>query len=222
VKLVFLRVESKLKDRFPGLNVKIIKIHNVTVEKTNSELEDYKKEVKDEIQKRWKLEKLKDDPLIRAYRDFFWRLKIDPTKNRPAAEALIRRVLAGKQIYHINTFVDAYNLVSMQTAIPIASFDEDILQGELLLREAKPNEEFLGIAMKKPVILNGGEAVIQDNEKLVAIYPYRDADSSKVTLETKNVLMLMCGAPKIDVKILDEAGEVAERVLIRFCGGQIV
>src|SRR5439155_24626453 len=41
------------------------------------------------------LETLKDEPWLRAYRDFFWRVGVDPTKVRPAAEALLRRVIQG-------------------------------------------------------------------------------------------------------------------------------
>lgn len=218
---MYLKLDEKLSSRFPGLEAKIVHLEGVSVVREKPELEQYKLEVAERIKNRWTVEELKDHPLIRAYRDFFWRLDIDPTKNRPAAEALIRRVLRDRPLYKINTFVDAYNLVSMDTAIPIASFDSDILEGELLMREALGGEEFLGIGMKKPVILKGGEAVIQDDEKLVAIYPYRDADSSKVGLSTQNVLMLMCGAPGVETSKLDEAGQVSADVMTRFCGGKV-
>jgi len=217
----FLELSRQLKDKFPGLAAQIIKFKGVSVKRELTGLEEYKEEIYAETRSRWVIEKLRDDPDFRAYRDFFWKLGTDPTKNRPAAEALIRRVLNGRPIPKINTWVDAYNLVSIQTAIPIASFDADLLVGDLLMRAAEEGEEFLGIAMKKPVVLKGGEAVIQDDNGLVAIYPYRDADHSKVTGDTKNVLMLLCGAPNITLEKLDSSAGVAERVLIRFCEGHI-
>ena len=54
------------------------------------------------MRKNYSLDGLKDEENIRAYRDFFWKLGIDPTKIRPAAEALIRRILGGKEIPRIN------------------------------------------------------------------------------------------------------------------------
>ncbi len=63
------------------------------------------------------LEGLKDEPIFRTYRDFFWTMGVDPTKVRPAAEALIRRILVGRSMPRINTVVDAYNLASMTTHI---------------------------------------------------------------------------------------------------------
>ena len=216
----YLPLSSSLKDKFPTLAAQIINFKDVTIKREIEELEGYKEEIYIETRGRWEIEKLRDDPDFRAYRDFFWKLGTDPTKNRPAAEALIRRVLNGRPIPKINTWVDAYNLVSIQTAIPIASFDADLLVGDLLMREAETGEEFLGIAMKKPVVTKGGEAVIQDDEGLVAIYPFRDADHSKVTGDTKNVLMLLCGAPNITLDTLDKSAGVAEKVLTRFCGGR--
>jgi len=215
----YLRLDSRLRERFPDLNAEIIHFRGVQVERQNPKLEEYKDSVAQRLKDRWNLDQLRDDPVFRAYRDFFWRLGIDPTKNRPAAEALIRRVLRDSPIPRINTWVDAYNLVSMETAIPIASFDTDLLGGELLMREAKTGEEFTGIGMEKPVILTGGEAVIEDGDRLVAIYPCRDADHSKVTFKTVNVLMLMCGSPGITLDTLSQASAVAREVLPRFCGG---
>jgi DNA/RNA-binding domain of Phe-tRNA-synthetase-like protein len=217
----YLRLSPELEKRFPRLAVQVVRFKGITVKRESPELETYKLEVVKDIQARWEVEKLRDNPEFRAYRDFFWKLGIDPTKNRPAAEALIRRVLRGNPVPKINTWVDAYNLVSINTAIPIASFDSDLLEGELLMREAKTGEEFLGIGMDKPVTLSGGEAVIEDGKRLVAIYLYRDADYSKVTQNTKNVLMLMCGAPGISLDKLNASAHEAEKVLPRFCGGLV-
>ena len=215
----YLRLDPRLRERFPDLNAEIIHFRDVHVERQDQRLEEYKDVVALRLKERWNLDQLRDDPVFRAYRDFFWRLGIDPTKNRPAAEALIRRVLRDSPIPRINTWVDAYNLVSMETAIPIASFDADLLGGELLMREATTGEEFTGIGMEKPVTLTGGEAVIEDGDRLVAIYPYRDADHSKVTFKTVNVLMLMCGSPGITLDTLSQASSVARDILPRFCGG---
>lgn len=218
----YLELAGPLQERFPRLTAQVIRFRNVKVERKNNELELYKKEMAQEVVGKWNLEDLRDHHKFRAYRDFFWKLDIDPTKTRPAAEALIRRVLRGRDLPLINTWVDSYNLASMKTAIPIASFDSDLLEGDLMMREAIQGEMFLGIGMDKPVVLNGGEVVIEDGKRLVAIYPYRDADYSKVNLSTHNVLMLMCGAPNISKVDLDEAAEVSKAIVLKFCDGDTI
>ncbi len=215
-----LSIHFKVKASFPELVVLTRQVRGVKVEKQNVELEKFGDELMKEVRERYDLETLKDLLTFRAYRDFFWRAGIDPTKNRPAAEALIRRVLGGKAIPCVNTLVDAYNLASISTEIALAAFDSDKLRGDLLMRFATKGEEFLGIGMKEPMLLRGGEVVISDAEKLVAIYPHRDADNTKVTEETKNVLLLICGVPGISEERLSQAARVAVEYVTKFCGGE--
>ena len=145
---------------------------------------------------------------------------IDPTKIRPAAEALVRRILAGTPIPRINNVVDSYNLASIKTEVALVAFNRDELRGGLLMRSAESGERFNGIGMDEPMELNGREIVISDEEKLVAVYPYRDADRSKVSTTTKNLLILVCGVPGIQEKTLKDAGKVALELVTKFCGGE--
>ena len=215
-----LKIDSKLKTRFPDLNVLTHHIKGVHVQKRDNELENFKVEVMRQVRDDYNLDSVKDHPTFRAYRDFFWSIKIDPTKIRPAAEALIRRIIAGKTLPRINTLVDAYNLASIKSRIALATFDADKLEGDLLMRFAEEGERFYGIGMEKPLILKGGEIVVSDEEKLVAIYPYRDADNTKVTEKTKNVTIVVCGVPGIPKRDLENASQVAVEYINRFCGGE--
>jgi len=214
------KIDVQLKARFPGLKVLACEIKGVKVEKHNVELEKFEDEIMKHARERYDLKSLKDGLTFRAYRDFFWKIGIDPTKIRPAAEALIRRVLGGKTIPHINTLVDAYNLASIKTEIALAAFDADKLKGELIMRFAEKGEKFLGIGMEKPMLLQGGEIVVSNGEKLVAVYPYRDADDTKITEKTKNVMLLVCGVPGIGEETLQNAAQVTLEHILRFCNGE--
>ena len=215
-----LKISVDLGERFPGLRVLVVHVNGVGVEREKVELQQFKEKVIDEIKRTYDLATVKDVPIFRAYRDFFWRIGTDPTKNRPAAEALIRRVLAGKPLPTINTFVDAYILASIKLCIAMGALDIGKWSGDLVLRFAQRGEKFLGIGMGEPIELKGNELVVSDAEKLIAIYPYRDADETKITLATKNVLLLICGAPGIDEKILEDAAQTAIEHVTRFCGGE--
>ena len=215
-----LKIDAQLKTRFSDLTVLTCNVKDVKVKKQNVELEKFKDEIMEKVREKYDLDSAKNLPTFRAYRDFFWRVGIDPTKNRPAAEALIRRILGGKTIPRINTLVDAYNLASIKTEIALAAFDANKLKGGLIMRFAEKTEKFLGIGMEKPMLLQGGEIVVSDSEKLVAIYPYRDADSTKITDKTKNVMLLVCGVPGIGEETLQNAAQVALDYITRFCGGE--
>jgi DNA/RNA-binding domain of Phe-tRNA-synthetase-like protein len=215
-----LKTDPELSIRFPNLTALTLHINGVKIKKRDTELEKFKLEVMKQVRNKYDLDAVKDHPTFRAYRDFFWRIGIDPTKIRPAAEALIRRILAGKTLPCINTLVDAYNLASVTSRIALATFDADKLEGNLFMRVAEEGEQFVGIGMEKPLILKGGEIVVSDTEKLVAVYPYRDADNTKVTSETENILIVVCGVPGINEDIIENASKVAIDYVNRFCGGE--
>ncbi|MEM4164315.1 MAG: phenylalanine--tRNA ligase beta subunit-related protein [Nitrososphaerales archaeon] len=213
-------IDREVSDKFPDLDVLVRCVRGVVVKPFDEELEKFKSEVCSEVRGKYTLESVKNVAIFRAYRDFFWRLNIDPTKNRPASEALIRRILAGKGLPTINTLVDAYNLASVVSEVALAAFDTDKLQSkEIVMRLAKKGETFHGIGMKEPIKLEGGEVVLDDANNLMAIYPYRDAERSKVTESTKNVALVACGAPNISRDRLLQAADTAVNYVIRFCGG---
>lgn len=195
-------------------------VEEAKVTESGIELNKLGEELSVEAKEKYALESLKNVPVFRAYRDFFWKVGIDPTKVRPAAEALIRRILAGKALPRINNLVDAYNFASIKTGIALAAFNRDELKGELVMRQAQHGERFLGIGMQNEAVLTGREVVISDSEKLVAVYPNRDSEKSKITKLSTNILILACGVPGIETQALENAREIALDYVVRFCGGK--
>jgi DNA/RNA-binding domain of Phe-tRNA-synthetase-like protein len=217
--LIELKIEifDDVLRKFPELRVLMREVKDIRVSEIDPRLEEFKEDVYAEVRHEFILEGLKDAPIFRAYRNFLWRIGIDPTKVRPAAEALIRRVLGGRTIPRINTVVDAYNLASMTTCIALAVFDTNRLNGDIIMRFSTKGEEFLGMGRDKPVILTGGEIVMTDALRLLAIYPHRDAEYSKITLQTNDLMIISCGVPGIPVDRLREAAEKAYNFIIKFC-----
>jgi len=215
-----IELSKEVQEKFADLTVKPLLIKGVTVENTRPELEKFKKTVSDAINSDYTIDVIKDAPIIRMYRDFYWRAGIDPTKIRPASEALIRRVLKDKPLPRINTLVDTYNLASMKTNMALAAFDAETIAGTLEMRMAKQGEKFIGIGMQKPLVLKGKEPVLVDEEKTIAVYPYRDSDETKVTLETKDTIILVCGVPGITPAMIEKTTVLTAEYITRFCGGE--
>ncbi|HEY3274179.1 MAG TPA: phenylalanine--tRNA ligase beta subunit-related protein [Methanocella sp.] len=206
-------------ERFPGLCVAEGVVEGLDIRAASPGLEAFKPEAYARIRAAYTIENVKDDPGYRAYRDFFWRVGIDPTKTRPASEALVRRILADKPLPTINTAVDAYNLASALSGVPIAAFDADHLRGSLTMRMAREGEPFKGIGMKEPIMLKTGQVVICDEEQLIAVYPYRDSDDTKVSPGTKRMHVVSCGVPGITPDRVLKAYEMAGEFLEKYSGG---
>ncbi len=210
-------MDEVVADAYPGLELVPVVVEGLDVVREREDLEAHKRRLEEEVRASGTADAIKDEPLVRAYRDFFWSLGIDPTKTRPAAEALVRRIARGRPLPTINTAVDAYNLASVESRVAFAAFDTAALHGDLVMRYAREGEAFMGIGMDRPRVLAGRELVIDDGEELVAIYPYRDADASKLTLETTATLCLGCGVPGMDGDVLRGATDLAVGYLRRYC-----
>jgi DNA/RNA-binding domain of Phe-tRNA-synthetase-like protein len=215
-------IDELVRKAFPDLKVIDTQINGVKVRNTDPSLEKAKAEVANEVRSKYTLEGLKDQLLMRKYRNFFWKVDVDPTKTRPASEALIRRVLSGRPVPTINTLVDAYNIASIRSGVPIAAFDTNQLKGTTRMRFARAGEKFLGIGMEKETELRGVEVILEDDRGLSAIYPYRDAERTKVTTSTNNATLLICGVPGVDDASLDYAKELCQETVIAFCSGRLV
>jgi len=216
-----MRVDPELAAEFPGLRVVELEVDGIRVRMSDPGLDSLKARIYQEVRSSGRtLETLKDESLLKAYREFYWTVGIDPTKTRPAAEALLRRVLGGREIPTINTLVDVYNLVSLKTAVAIAAFDGGVVHSPaFLLRRARPGERFLGIGMAESIALEGREAVIEDtaDRELVAVYPFRNAERGKVTEATRHAFLIMCGVPGIEDPPLLRAKDLCGQFVSEYC-----
>jgi len=212
---------SRITEKFVALSICMGVINKIHVEKENEQIQRLKKSVYEEVRAKYDIETLKDNPTVRAYRDFYWKLDIDPTKTRPSGEALLRRGLHGDELPRISTVVDAYNLASMKTIIPISGFDGGKLNPPFNVRFAENGETFAGIGMSKTVILMDKMLVLADKKQVLCIYPYRDADNTKITEKTKNVFIVGYGAPGINEQTLKEAVETTLLYIKLISGGEI-
>ncbi len=69
----------------------------------------------------------------------------DPARYRGSAEALLRRVVAGKGLPQVNAVVDVINLVSVESRLPIGLYDLGHVVGEILFRAGRAGETYKGI-----------------------------------------------------------------------------
>lgn len=86
-----------------------------------------------------------ESPAILATRGGYKALGKDPARYRGSAEALLRRVIAGKGLPRINNVVDIINLVSVESRLPIGLYDLAHVKGEIVFRAGRPGETYKGI-----------------------------------------------------------------------------
>ncbi len=206
-----IEVDEEVRRRF-DVPLRSVRLKGLDVAAVRTD-ERFREEVYAVLRRRYTLDSVKNDPTFRAYRDFYWRIGIDPTKVRPSSEALVRRILQGKELPSINPLVDTFNLVSALTGITFSAFDLDKISGAVRMSWSRAGERFVGIGTGE-IELTGRELVLRDDSGPISIYPYRDSERTKTSLQTRNVLLVLCGVPGLPFHKLAET----ERMMLERIG----
>lgn len=136
-------------------------------------------------------ESLKEIASIAATRRVYKACGKDPSRYRPASEALIRRILQGKGLYQLNTLVDLVNLASIAFGYSIGGFDADKFEGDTLtLGIGREGEPYEGIG--RGMINIQGLPVYRDAKGGVGT-PTSDNERTKISEHTSHLLVLING-----------------------------
>lgn len=159
-------------------------------------------------------ESLKEMSGIAATRKVYRACGKDPSRYRPASEALIRRMLQGKKLYQIDTLVDLVNLASIAYGYSIGGFDADKFEGDTLtLGVGKAGEPYEGIG--RGMINIEGLPVYRDQKGGVGT-PTSDNERTKMELQTTHLVVLINGYDG-DEQHVRENAEFIQELLRKYC-----
>lgn len=205
-----LYISKEFNQKFPEVNCAVVKVSGVKVTQDEVLREgDYKHK-----------DKFEEHQLIKAFQEFYKDLRLGDKAGYPAVENLYRRFCKDGYVPKINNVVDANNKVSIETLVPGGVFDADQIKGDMYLRFSDEGEEYrpLGGGME---YLSAGEAVISDEEKILNLFPYRDSIYPKVSLKTKNVVVLGDKVKGVKEDETKRAVEQVSELLKEKVGGRI-
>jgi DNA/RNA-binding domain of Phe-tRNA-synthetase-like protein len=129
-----------------------------------------------------------ESPHIVATRAAYKALGKDPSRYRGSAEALLRRMVAGKGFPQINSVVDVINLVSVESRLSIGLYDLAHVTGEIVLRAGLAGETYKGIG-KYDLNLEGLPIFCDVAGPHGS--PTSDSERTMVTAATKEVLAVI-------------------------------
>ena len=155
------------------------------------------------------IDSIKQQTAIVATREAYRACGKDPSRYRPSAESLRRRLLRGLELYRIDTLVDLVNLVSLRTGYSIGGFDADKIVGtELCLGIGRAGEAFEGIG--RGVLNIECMPVVRDAIGGIGT-PTSDHERTKMNLDTTHILVIINGYS--GSKGLQEAAEMTAKLL---------
>ena len=158
-------------------------------------------------------------PWREAYRKFGARPKDHPS----SIENLVRRVLKGWTVPHINPLVDLYNTISLRHLLPVGGEDLDRIEGDVRLTLATADEapvHLLGEAEARPP--EPGEVIYRDElGTLCRRWNWKEAERTKLTAVTRRAVLVIEGLPPVDRDLVARAAEELASQVRRHCGGEV-
>ncbi|MBW8333675.1 MAG: hypothetical protein K0M40_16745 [Prolixibacteraceae bacterium] len=136
----------------------------------------------------------------------------DPARYRLSAEALLRRVVSGKELYQINNVVDQLNLVSITSGFSIGGYDAAKIQGDISFGIGLAGEPYQGIGRGELNI--EGLPVFRDSLGAFGT-PTSDSQRSEVSGQTSRFLMILIDFGGDDQ--LETAKQMAISLLKKYC-----
>jgi DNA/RNA-binding domain of Phe-tRNA-synthetase-like protein len=212
-----LQLDEQLKTRIAGVTFGMVTIRGVTVRARDERLWNQIEMLCQRLARENSLDRLSENQQIAAVRSLQKSFGFDPTRYRPSSESLLRRVLKGQGLYQINTAVDVNNLCSLEFLLPMCSYDLRNVEGQVCVRIGKAGEEYPGIG--RQVFQAENNVIIADDRGIMGS-TVSDAERTKVTTETADILVAIYAPAMSNPRIIEDYAALTGQRMVEFNGGQ--
>lgn len=151
---------------------------------------------------------------VKRTRNLYHRLGLDPTRDRPSSERLLRRVIQGHPLPQVSTLVDAVNLASLLHQFPMGVYDWDKLVPPVLVRVGRPDEAYTG--SKGEHVPLEGKITLVDGEGPFGS-PSQDAPRALASAGTVRAVVILGAAADTPKLSFDEAIKEVIALAREFC-----
>jgi len=159
-------------------------------------------------------------PEVLAFRELLRRVGVNPRRDQPSVERLLGFTLKRGDLPDINSFVDAYNLVSIRSLCSLGAHDLDQIDMPVSLRLLAGDETFTPLGSDKPLRIQAGEfGYVDARSRVLCRLDVMQADFSKVTTATRNAILIVEGTTAHEDDHLRRTVEDAIGAVTEYCGG---
>jgi DNA/RNA-binding domain of Phe-tRNA-synthetase-like protein len=215
-------LEQPFLDIFPEAKIGILVCKGINNQITDeNKYADYLQNAQQEAMKHIENPEFTENPIIRTWRDAFYKFK---TKKgaRCSIEAMLKRVSKGNSIGTINPLVDIYNGISLKYGVPVGGEDIDKFDGDNRLTLADGSEEFVTYGSDKSEPPYEGEVVYKDNAGAICrCFNWRESVRTMLTEETVNAFMCIETVAGERDDVLDAALEELKSLIETELGGEV-
>lgn len=154
-----LTFQKELLEKIPSIRLGCIQCQ-VEVLTSDDKIKELSNEIITQIKSELAVETISQKPTIKSTKEAYRKLGKDPSRYRPSAEALTRRIVKGKDLFNVNNVVDLLNLVSLESGFSIGGYDADKIVGQIEFGIGKSNEPYQAIGRGELNIENLRKSVV--------------------------------------------------------------
>ncbi len=179
-------IDNEIKRILPNLILGVVEADVKYIKNNENLWKEFNFLIKN-IREQHTVSSIKEIPQIHSTREAYKKLGKEPSRYRPSAEALLRRIIQGKNPYQISNIVDTINFVSVKTGYSIGGYDATKIQGQIIFRKGG-GEEYNAIGRGQ---LNIENLPVFYDEKGPFGSPTSDSVRTMINPETQKVLMIV-------------------------------
>ena len=195
-----------------GVKVRVAQLTGLTIKKKHEGIE----KLKSEVQKNIICDERKD--ILDEYHSINEKMKLDDKRYPNAVTNLISLIKQKGKLPQINTVVDVYNALSVESGLAMATHDIDKINGKIVIRLSKEEEEFTALDGTKEK-LKGGEVIYADNTLILGRFS-KQCQHTITTSESKEVVLIGFGNLKISDEEMDKSFQRTCELITKFNGGE--
>lgn len=217
----YLSIAPEVKERYPSIMLGFAIIRGIKINKSSPELESAKAALVQSLQGITN-ETISALPEVLSYRKLYKETGIDWHSRRPSPEALLRRISQGKELYTVNTCVDAYNLAVLKNKVSVGAFNLPTVKFPTILKFADGGEQIHLLGDSDNTTIKAGELCYFDAEGPYNLdFNYRDSQRTMVTEETTDLLLNIDGVYEISRNQVEQTLQDAIGLITQYCGGTV-
>jgi DNA/RNA-binding domain of Phe-tRNA-synthetase-like protein len=217
-----LKVDDQIFETFPGLKLGVVIARQIDNAGSADEINGFIRKREKEIREHYSKETLFQEPKIESWRKAYSTFGAKAKKYNSSVESLYRMILKGVDLRPINKIVDIYNYISIKHMVPAGGDDIAKVYGDVVLRFARGDERFTALNSGETETAKEGEVIYSDDKDVLCRrWNWRECDKTKMTEETRDVVLVVEGLPPVTQEELSAAIDDLSQMIDEYCGGGI-
>ena len=193
-------VEEKVFEKLPDYCLGIVVVSGFDNTAPNAEIGRMLDENTAAFAAQHRDDNVREIPGVKACRDAFQALGMNPNKFMASIEALAKRVQKNGALPHINPLVDLGNALSIKYQLPMGAHDIDKLEGDMEIRFSTAADHFLPMGEVEAETMPEGELVyVSGHTVKTRRWIWRQSDDGKITEATGRVFFPIDGFAEVEL-----------------------